>query len=146
MNFVFKVIQWAPGSSTQNLFRQVRASAEYLRDRVGRYVFISAVSVYGSPASGPVLLVHFGMTGDLVWSRQEPERHRHDRLALVFDQLVLPEVGDERGEGQAHALTVGSTGAGRCLSAGACGRGGGAFTFLCDRPLCPARLSRLNRR
>ncbi len=34
--------------------RQVRASAEKLRERVGRYVFVSAVSVYGDPKSGPV--------------------------------------------------------------------------------------------
>src|SRR5438552_4119247 len=33
---------------------------------------------------GPVLLLHFGMTGDLVWSGDEPLRHRHDRLALAF--------------------------------------------------------------
>jgi formamidopyrimidine-DNA glycosylase len=33
---------------------------------------------------GPALLLHFGMTGDLVWSGDEPERHRHDRLVLVF--------------------------------------------------------------
>jgi formamidopyrimidine-DNA glycosylase len=31
---------------------------------------------------GPALLLHFGMTGDLVWSGEEPERHRHDRLVL----------------------------------------------------------------
>lgn len=34
--------------------RQVRASATALRDCVGRYLFISAVSVYGDPQSGPV--------------------------------------------------------------------------------------------
>ncbi len=34
--------------------RQVRSSAEALRDRVGRYVFLSAVSVYGDPEFGPV--------------------------------------------------------------------------------------------
>jgi len=34
---------------------------------------------------GPALLLHFGMTGDLVWSGDEPERHRHDRLALELD-------------------------------------------------------------
>jgi formamidopyrimidine-DNA glycosylase len=33
---------------------------------------------------GPALLLHFGMTGDLVWSGDEPERHRHDRLVLEF--------------------------------------------------------------
>jgi len=41
------------------------------------------------PVDGPVLLVHFGMTGDLVWSGAEPERHRHDRLVLVFDHGEL---------------------------------------------------------
>jgi 2'-hydroxyisoflavone reductase len=34
--------------------RQVRSSAEKLRHNVGRYVFVSAVSVYGNPARGPV--------------------------------------------------------------------------------------------
>ena len=31
---------------------------------------------------GPTLLLHFGMTGDLIWSGDEPDRHRHDRLIL----------------------------------------------------------------
>jgi len=35
--------------------RQVRASAQGLRRQVGQYVFVSAVSVYGDPARGPVL-------------------------------------------------------------------------------------------
>ncbi|MBI4261494.1 MAG: Fpg/Nei family DNA glycosylase [Actinobacteria bacterium] len=34
---------------------------------------------------GPALLLHFGMTGDLVWSAIEPERHRHDRVILELD-------------------------------------------------------------
>lgn len=38
--------------------RQVRASAERLRDRVKRYVFISAVSVYGDPHERPVRETH----------------------------------------------------------------------------------------
>jgi formamidopyrimidine-DNA glycosylase len=33
---------------------------------------------------GAALLLHFGMTGDVVWSGDEPERHRHDRLAMTF--------------------------------------------------------------
>ena len=33
---------------------------------------------------GPALLLHFGMTGDLAWSGDEPDRHRHDRLILGF--------------------------------------------------------------
>lgn len=31
---------------------------------------------------GPSLLLHFGMTGLLVWSGQEAARHRHDRLII----------------------------------------------------------------
>jgi formamidopyrimidine-DNA glycosylase len=37
------------------------------------------------PTDGPILLLHFGMTGDLIWSGEEPERHRHDRLVLGFE-------------------------------------------------------------
>jgi formamidopyrimidine-DNA glycosylase len=37
-----------------------------------------------APTDGPTLLLHFGMTGDLIWSGDEPERHRHDRLILAF--------------------------------------------------------------
>ena len=33
---------------------------------------------------GPALLIHFGMTGYLVSSSEEPERHRHDRLIVVL--------------------------------------------------------------
>jgi len=33
---------------------------------------------------GPGLLLHFGMTGDLIWSGDEPRRHRHDRLWISF--------------------------------------------------------------
>lgn len=38
--------------------RQVRPSAELLRESVERYVFISAVSVYGDPDKRPVLETH----------------------------------------------------------------------------------------
>lgn len=37
------------------------------------------------PTDGPTLLLHFGMTGDLIWSGEEPERHRHDRLIIGFE-------------------------------------------------------------
>ena len=38
--------------------RQVRPSAEMLRERVAHYVFISAVSVYGDPQDRPVRETH----------------------------------------------------------------------------------------
>lgn len=41
------------------------------------------------PAGGPTLVLHFGMTGELVWSGDEPDRHRHDRLILVLDDGEL---------------------------------------------------------
>ncbi len=33
---------------------------------------------------GPALVLHFGMTGDLIWSGDEPTRHRHDRVWIGF--------------------------------------------------------------
>jgi formamidopyrimidine-DNA glycosylase len=39
-----------------------------------------------APTDGPTLLLHFGMTGDLIWSGDQPDRHRHDRLALGFEE------------------------------------------------------------
>jgi len=42
-----------------------------------------------APAEGPALAVHFGMTGFLVWSRDDTDRHRHDRAILVFDEGEL---------------------------------------------------------
>jgi formamidopyrimidine-DNA glycosylase len=38
----------------------------------------------------PTLVLHFGMTGRLVWSGEEPERHAHDRLVLELED------GEER--------------------------------------------------
>ena len=38
---------------------------------------------------GPGLLVHFGMTGDLIWSGDEPERHRWDRVIVELDDGEL---------------------------------------------------------
>jgi formamidopyrimidine-DNA glycosylase len=45
-------------------------------DRLGKWLICRT--------DGPAILLHFGMTGDLVWSGDEPARHRHDRLALRF--------------------------------------------------------------
>ena len=43
-----------------------------------------------APSDGPTLALHFGMTGRLVWSgRPWGERHRHDRLILIFDDGEL---------------------------------------------------------
>jgi formamidopyrimidine-DNA glycosylase len=41
------------------------------------------------PTDGPTLILHFGMTGGLIWSGEEPRRHRHDRLVLEFDDGEL---------------------------------------------------------
>ena len=38
-----------------------------------------------APTDAPALLIHFGMTGDLLWSRDGSDRHRHDRVIVVFD-------------------------------------------------------------
>jgi formamidopyrimidine-DNA glycosylase len=42
------------------------------------------------PTDGrPVFVLHFGMTGLLVWSGDEPQRHAHDRLVLELDDGEL---------------------------------------------------------
>jgi formamidopyrimidine-DNA glycosylase len=35
-----------------------------------------------APAGGPVVLMHFGMTGSLEWAEQGEPRHRHDRIVF----------------------------------------------------------------
>ncbi|HEX6206853.1 MAG TPA: DNA-formamidopyrimidine glycosylase family protein [Actinomycetota bacterium] len=37
------------------------------------------------PVDGPTLVLHFGMTGSLVWSGEEPERHPYDRMILEVE-------------------------------------------------------------
>jgi formamidopyrimidine-DNA glycosylase len=39
--------------------------------------------------SGPTILVHFGMTGDLIWGESQEARHRHDRVIFVLDRGEL---------------------------------------------------------
>jgi formamidopyrimidine-DNA glycosylase len=39
--------------------------------------------------SGPTVLLHFGMTGDLGWGRDESGRHRHDRVIFELDRGEL---------------------------------------------------------
>jgi formamidopyrimidine-DNA glycosylase len=39
--------------------------------------------------TGPAVLFHFGMTGDLSWGDSEDGRHRHDRVIFVLDRGEL---------------------------------------------------------
>jgi formamidopyrimidine-DNA glycosylase len=45
-----------------------------------------------APVSEVRLLIHFGMTGDLVWAAKTDQRHRHDRRAhrLLVSSLSAP--------------------------------------------------------
>jgi formamidopyrimidine-DNA glycosylase len=38
-----------------------------------------------APTDGPALLLHFGMTGDVLWAPDATGRHPHDRMILVLD-------------------------------------------------------------
>jgi formamidopyrimidine-DNA glycosylase len=42
-----------------------------------------------APAGGPVLMLHFGMTGSLSWHPSGEPRHRHDRVVWEFDDGEL---------------------------------------------------------
>lgn len=37
------------------------------------------------PTDEPAVIIHFGMTGELVWSKGEPKPHEHDRLTIELD-------------------------------------------------------------
>jgi formamidopyrimidine-DNA glycosylase len=39
--------------------------------------------------TGPAVLIHFGMTGDLSWAEGPAGRHRHDRVVFVLDRGEL---------------------------------------------------------
>ena len=39
--------------------------------------------------TGPAALLHFGMTGDLIWGDGPDGRHRHDRVIFVLDRAEL---------------------------------------------------------
>jgi formamidopyrimidine-DNA glycosylase len=39
--------------------------------------------------SGPAVLFHFGMTGDLGWASDDRDRHRHDRIIFELDRGEL---------------------------------------------------------
>jgi formamidopyrimidine-DNA glycosylase len=38
---------------------------------------------------GPIVMLHFGMTGELLWAREREDRHPHDRVIVVTDDGVL---------------------------------------------------------
>jgi formamidopyrimidine-DNA glycosylase len=42
-----------------------------------------------APTTGPSVLLHFGMTGDLGWGEDEAGRHRHDRVIFELDRGEL---------------------------------------------------------
>jgi formamidopyrimidine-DNA glycosylase len=42
-----------------------------------------------APTDGPAVLLHFGMTGDVLWARDAAGRHPHDRVILVLDRGEL---------------------------------------------------------
>jgi formamidopyrimidine-DNA glycosylase len=42
-----------------------------------------------APTDCPSLLLHFGMTGDLLWAPDAVGRHRHDRIIIVLDDGEL---------------------------------------------------------
>jgi formamidopyrimidine-DNA glycosylase len=65
-------------ATPQALDRALRGYRFADPDRLGKWLLAWTVG-------GPGLLLHFGMSGDLIWSEDEPERHRHDRVILVLD-------------------------------------------------------------
>ncbi len=72
--------------------RQVRASATRLRERVGHYVYISAVSVYGDPPYCPVdeATPRLAPADEAV---TEVDRHTYGPLKVTCENIVLDLFG-----------------------------------------------------
>lgn len=73
--------------------RHVRSSAEKLRQAVGHYIFVSAVSVYGDPAHGPVYETHPRVppAGEDV---NEVTGETYGRLKVTCENIVQEIYGD----------------------------------------------------
>ena len=72
---------------------QVRASAERLRTRVGHYLFVSAVSVYGDPQNRPVRETHTRLppAGEDV---TEVNGETYGRLKVTCEDIIQSIYGD----------------------------------------------------
>ena len=73
--------------------RQVRASAQLLRESVSRYVFISAVSVYGDPQERPVVESHRRVP-PADESVTEVVGAMYGRLKVTCEDIVTEVYGD----------------------------------------------------
>lgn len=72
---------------------QVHASASILRDRVGRYVYMSAVSVYGDPSHGPVA-ESFARVGPAELSETDVNATSYGPLKVACEDLLQPMYAD----------------------------------------------------
>lgn len=73
-----------PGLDADRFARAVRGRRPGTALRRGKWLLLplgDAPSAHGVPC----LLVHFGMTGGFVWCSGNPDRHRHDRILLGFE-------------------------------------------------------------
>lgn len=64
-------------STPEGIGRALRGARFERPDRRGKWLV--------APAGGPVLLMHFGMTGLLAWSGAGGGRHPHDRIVLHLE-------------------------------------------------------------
>ncbi|MGC4047284.1 MAG: NAD-dependent epimerase/dehydratase family protein [Armatimonas sp.] len=71
---------------------QVQPSAEFLRDRVSRYVFVSAVRTYGDPPHGPVT-EDFPTVAPAVPGVTEIDNDTYGPLKVACEQLVQSALG-----------------------------------------------------
>jgi formamidopyrimidine-DNA glycosylase len=67
--------------SAQALGRALAGGTFAQPDRHGKWLI--------APVGGVELLLHFGMTGELRWSEDASDRHRHDRVIFVCDRGEL---------------------------------------------------------
>jgi formamidopyrimidine-DNA glycosylase len=69
------------GIDAKPLDRALRGNRFLKPDRHGKWLI--------AWTTGPTVLIHFGMTGDLSWAEGPAGRHRHDRVVFVLDRGEL---------------------------------------------------------
>jgi 2'-hydroxyisoflavone reductase len=73
--------------------RQVRPAAEHLRDKVSRYVFVSAVSAYGDPTRRPVRETH-PLLPPAAEDVTEVDADTYGRLKVTCENIVREIYGE----------------------------------------------------
>ncbi|MBA8824793.1 formamidopyrimidine-DNA glycosylase [Saccharopolyspora lacisalsi] len=81
-----RVVRRGTASELEELLRGRRMGRPR---RFGKWLVLPVVDEADTDESTPCVLVHFGMTGMLVWCRFDEQAHPHDRAVVTFEHGEL---------------------------------------------------------